>query len=67
MLEKLRKARLGAGLTQSQMAEKLGLKTAGYRQKEVGDRKISIKEAVKIAEVLNMSLDDIFLNDFQSK
>jgi len=42
----LRKARENAGFTQAQMGEKLGLTLAGYRQKEVGERKISIDEAI---------------------
>lgn len=66
MLEKLRQARVNAGLTQSQMGEKLGLTLAGYRQKEIGERKISIKEANKIANILGVTLDDIFFETIQS-
>lgn len=58
---KLKNARLASGFTQKQMAEKLGLKTAGYRQKETGERKISISEANIIAKTLETTLDAIFL------
>lgn len=59
--EALRSARVSAGLTQAQMGAKLGLTMAGYRQKETGERKITIEEAKKMAEVLGKSLNDIFL------
>lgn len=61
-MNKLRLAREKAGLTQSEMGQKLGLTLAGYRQKEVGDRKISVEEANKIAKILGTTLDEIFLN-----
>lgn len=67
MLQKLKRARLSAGYTQAQMGEMLGLTMAGYRQKETGDRKISIEEANKIAKILNLTLDDIFFEEVQSK
>lgn len=62
MLNKLRLAREKAGLTQSEMGRKLGLTLAGYRQKEVGERKISVEEANKMVKILGTTLDEIFLN-----
>ena len=62
--KELRAARINAGLTQAEMGKRLGLTMAGYRQKETGERKITIDEAKKIAEVLGKSLDDIFLPSF---
>lgn len=59
--EELRKARVSAGLTQAEMGKKLGLTMAGYRQKETGERKITIEEARKMAEILDKRMDDIFL------
>lgn len=66
MLERLRRARRAAGLTQAEMGEKLGITMAGYRQKETGERRISIEEANKIANILSVSLDDIFFESNQS-
>lgn len=66
-MKRLRAARLAAGLTQEEMGKKLGLTMAGYRQKEVGERKISIEEAVKISKILHMSLDEIFFEEVSSK
>lgn len=63
MLKQLRNARLSAGLTQKKMGELLGLTMAGYRQKEIGQRRITIDEAQAIAKLLNKSLDDIFLDE----
>jgi transcriptional regulator with XRE-family HTH domain len=60
MYESLRRARIEAGLTQADMGEKMGLTMAGYRQKEIGDRKITIEDAQKISNILGKSLDDIF-------
>ena len=64
VLERLRRARLAAGYTQEEMGRKLGLTMAGYRQKEIGDRKISVDEAAQIASILGVSMDDIFLPRF---
>lgn len=66
MLVKLRNARMAAGLTQAEMGKKLGLTMAGYRQKESGERKISIQEANQIVQILGLTLDDIFLDLIQS-
>lgn len=65
--EALRAARISAGLTQAEMGEKLGLTMAGYRQKETGERRITIEEAKKMAAVLGKSLDDIFLPSINQK
>lgn len=62
--EALRQARVAAGLTQAEMGAKLGLTMAGYRQKEIGERRITIEEAQKMADILGKSLDDIFLPSF---
>lgn len=65
--EALRRARVAAGLTQAEMGAKLGLTMAGYRQKEIGERKINVDEARKMAEILGKSMDDIFLPMFNQK
>lgn len=63
VMNRLRRARLAAGYTQEEMGRKLGLTMAGYRQKEVGERKITVEEAARIAEILGTSMDDIFLSE----
>lgn len=65
--EALRRARVSAGLTQAEMGEKLGLTMAGYRQKEIGDRRITIEEATEMAKILGKSLDEIFLPSINRK
>lgn len=65
--EALRRARVSAGLTQAEMGEKLGLTMAGYRQKEIGDRRITIEEATEMAKILGKSLDEIFLPSINQK
>lgn len=63
IMQRLRNARVAAGLTQEEMGKRLGLTMAGYRQKEVGERKIYIDEANKIAAILNVTLNDLFFED----
>lgn len=65
--EALRRARVEAGLTQAEMGERLGLTMAGYRQKEIGDRKITVEEGRKMADILGKSMDEIFLYPFNQK
>ena len=65
--EALRRARVSAGLTQAEMGEKLGLTMAGYRQKEIGNRRITIEEATEMAKILGKSLDEIFLPSINQK
>lgn len=62
MLKKLRAARRAAKLTQTEMGKLMGLTMAGYRQKETGERNLTIKEANKIAKILGTTLDPLFLN-----
>ena len=40
----------------------MGLTMAGYRQKETGERNLTIKEANKIAKILGTTLDPLFLD-----
>lgn len=65
--EALRRARVEAGLTQAEMGDRLGLTMAGYRQKEIGDRKITVEEGRKMADILGKSMDEIFLYPFNQK
>jgi DNA-binding XRE family transcriptional regulator len=61
LYEKLKKLRLKKGITQEEMAIKLGYKyTSGYNQLEKGKRKIYIETARKIALILKEPVEEIF-------
>ncbi len=53
-LKEIRKAR---GLTQKQLALQSGLSERGYQQIEYGENGITLKNAIIIATILNVSLD----------
>lgn len=54
MRENLKKARKEAGLTQKQVAEKLGISEIGYRQIESGKRIGSIKIWDALEDLFNL-------------
>jgi len=54
MREKLRDARKAAGLTQQQMADKLGLTLIGYRQIESGKRIGRIETWDKLEDIFGI-------------
>lgn len=58
----LKQARLISGLTQKQLAEKIGVHTTTIAAWEKEPSKVSISNAIKIAELLDMSIS-IFLNN----
>lgn len=61
--EQLRRARKSKGITQTFMAKKLGYKMAsGYANIESGHTKLSLENAIKIAEILEMDLEEIFFD-----
>jgi putative transcriptional regulator len=49
-------------LTQAQLAEKIGIKRASYVHIERGTRNPSLEVAMKLAEILECKMDDIFLD-----
>jgi len=56
----LREARKSKGLSMTYMARKLGYKSvSGYANIEYGTTKVSLEKAIKIADLLNMSLDEL--------
>lgn len=64
MFRRLRELRKMKGLTCEDMAAVLGLKTkAAYSKKERGKTKFSLKDARKIARLLDKSIDSIFFED----
>jgi len=48
------------GYTQAEVAEKAGINRASYVHVERGTRNPSLNVAIKIAEVLECKMDDIF-------
>jgi len=58
---KLKERREEMGYTQEQMAEKLGVSTVAYHFYETGQRNIPKITVNKIAEILQLNSDDIFL------
>lgn len=63
MREKLKEKRLESGMTQNDLAEKIGLKRSSYTSIELGNRNLKIETAIKIKQALGYFDDDLFLND----
>ena len=62
---KLYEARKQAKLSQQEVADILGISRNSYGQKERGDVLFNLDEAFALSELLNTSLDDLFIS--QSK
>ncbi len=60
MREKLREVRRNKGLTQREMAEKLKISKSYYCLIEKGKRGLSLELALKIAEILQKSIEELF-------
>lgn len=55
--ENIKKARLKAGLTQKEVAEKMGIQQPNYGQWERGIRKPKLETLEKLAEIFNTTAD----------
>ena len=60
MPHKLRELRAEAGLSQAQVAAKVGIGRSGYTRIECGDRLPSLRLAQRIAAVFSRTVEDIF-------
>jgi transcriptional regulator with XRE-family HTH domain len=60
---RLRKLRKSLGLTQTDLAEKLGITQSAWTQYETGTRKISIEVAAVVSRRFGVTLDWIYLGD----
>lgn len=58
----LRVIRASKEMTQAQFAKAVGISLTSYRLKEEGKVKFSLVEAKKIADFLNVSIEEIFFN-----
>ena len=66
-MSEFKKRRLLAGLTQKQLADLVGLTPKYISLLEVGARRPSIDIAIKIAKILNVTVEDIFLPSLWTK
>ena len=57
--QRIRSARLSAGLSQEQLAEMVGLTSQHISHTEVASTKISLPSLVKVANALNTSVDKL--------
>lgn len=57
--ENIKKARLKAGLTQKEVAEKMGIKQPNYGQWERGIRKPKQETLEKLAEIFSTTTDEL--------
>ena len=57
---KLKGARVEKGLTQEDMAKRIGISTYSYLMKENGKRDFTLTEMKKICKILNKELSEIF-------
>ena len=60
MLRRLKGLRVEKGLTQKEMASLIGMPSSSYSRKENGDNQFTLKEAYKISQVLEKTIDEIF-------
>ena len=60
---KLYEVRKRAKLTQQEVADILGISRNSYGQKERGDVLFNLEEMFTLSELLNTSLDDLFISN----
>ncbi len=57
--QNLKRYRLVYGATQKQMAEQLDMTPNAYQKYELGTREPNLTTLIKIADLLNISIDDL--------
>lgn len=63
-IEKIKEARVAKDISVKEMSEKLGYKShVAYFRKEDGTRNFTTNDVYKVAKILDLKLDDIFLQD----
>jgi len=63
-LQKLKQARKAKGLSQTFMAKNLGYTyPSGYANIETGRNKLSLENAKKIADILQMDVNELFFGE----
>lgn len=66
-LETLRKIRIERGVTQTEIAENLGISLQFYSQIERGINTLSYSNAIKIAKYLGVTTDELFKEEFEKQ
>ncbi|NML70804.1 helix-turn-helix transcriptional regulator [Chryseobacterium sp. RP-3-3] len=64
--EKLRKIRKEKGITQQQLADLISTEVSNFSRKESGNVSITPREWQKIADYMNVSVDQIYEDDYES-
>jgi len=60
-LEKMKRLRKEKKISQTELAKKIGYKTGvGYHYIETGKRKVKAETLAKIAEILDVSVEDLY-------
>lgn len=65
VLKKLKKIRLAKNMNINEMAAKVGMSKSMYDYIEKGERRLSYRDAKKIAEALGMTPDELFFEDYK--
>lgn len=63
MINKLKKLRLIAGLTQNYISHKVGLHPRNYQKIEQGKHLPRVDRALTLAKALNTTVEELFSND----
>lgn len=58
--QRLKELRLEKGLTQQQIADEIGVNRGSYSNWEKGKREPSFENLIKLADLLEVSLDSLF-------
>ena len=61
--KRLREVRMNSGLTQQNMADKLGISLNAYQKYEQAERSPSLECLVSIADIFDISLDYLLCRD----
>ena len=56
----MKQARVGADMTQQQVADRLGVHVQTYQRMENNPEDISIKQGKKFADIVGVNFEDIF-------
>ena len=57
---KLKAARIASGKTQAQVAKEVGISERGYQKIEAKNEYEAIQRAIRIAQVLESTVEDLF-------
>lgn len=60
-MNRLREIRISKGLSQYELAKKLGISQQRLSNYEKGKRKLPVELAIKICRILNVTLEDIYI------